>query len=127
MKSVPHGFDPAFQIAPMEFLATLDTKSQLSVEAPSTMAANIAVVNGMPTIFLANFTGLVLHKIAVPTPLTTARISIPVADHRTLPVLPFLGEAQTVPGQRIGDRLVFSLPTLERGAITRSEDTESIH
>jgi hypothetical protein len=120
-------FAAAFQIAPREFLATLDTKPQLSVEAPPTVATNIAVVNGKPTIFLANFTGLVPHKIAVPTPLTAVRISIPVADHRTLHVLPFLGETQTVPGQRMGDRLVFTLPALERGAVAWFEDTESIH
>ena len=51
---------------------------------------------------------------------------MPFADHRTLHVLPFLGGTQTVPGQRIGDRLVFNLPTLERGAVAWFEDSESI-
>jgi hypothetical protein len=120
-------FAAASQIAPREFLASLDTKPQLSVVAPPTVATNIAVVNGRPTIFVANFTGLLPHKIAVPTPLTAVRISMPVADHRALRVLPFLGETQTVLGQRIGDRLVFNLPTLERGAVAWFEDTESIH
>jgi hypothetical protein len=120
-------FAAASQIAPREFLASLDTKPQLTVEAPPTVATNIAVVNGKPTIFVANFTGLVPHKIAVPTPLTAVRISMPVADHRILHVLPFLGETQTVPGQRIGDRLVFKLPALERGAVAWFEDVESIH
>jgi hypothetical protein len=120
-------FAAASQIAPSEFLATLDSKPQLSVEAPPTVATNIAVMNGKPTIFVANFTGLVPHKIAVPTLLTAVRISMPVAEHRTLHVLPFLGETQTVPGQRIGDRLVFKLPALERGAVAWFEDVESIH
>ena len=120
-------FAAASQIAPREFLASLDTKPQLTVEAPPTVATNIAVVNGKPTIFVANFTGLVPHKIAVPTPLTAVRISMPVADHRILHVLPFLGETQTVLGQRIGDRLVFNLPTLERGAVAWFEELESIH
>jgi endo-alpha-1,4-polygalactosaminidase (GH114 family) len=120
-------FAAASQIAPREFLASLDTKPQLTVAAPPTVATNIAVVNGKPTIFVANFTGLVPHKLAVPTPLTAVRISMPVADHRILHVLPFLGETQTVPGQRIGDRLVFKLPALERGAVAWFEDVESIH
>jgi hypothetical protein len=120
-------FAAASQIAPREFLASLDTKPQLTVEAPPTVATNIAVVNGKPTIFVANFTGLVPHKIAAPTPLTAVRISMPVADHRILHVLPFLGETQTVPGQRLGDRLVFKLPALERGAVAWFEDVESIH
>jgi hypothetical protein len=120
-------FSAAPQIIPAEFLASLDTKPQISVEAPPTVAANIAVVNGKPTIFFANFSGLVPHKTAVPTPQAAVRISITVADHKTLRVLPFLGEPQTVRGQRMGDRLVFTLPTLERGAVAWFEDPDSIH
>jgi hypothetical protein len=119
-------FAAASQTIPAQFLASVDTKAQMSVEAPPTVAANIAVVNGNPTIFFGNFTGLVPHKIAVPTPQNGVRISMPAADRRTLRVLPFLGETQTVPEQRIGDRLVFSLPTLERGAVAWFEDAESI-
>ena len=87
---------------------------------------NIAVVNGKPTIFFANFTGLVPHKIAVPTPQAGVRISTPATDRGTLRVLPFLGETQTVHGQRVGDRRIFTLPTLERGAVAWFEDAESI-
>ena len=119
-------FAAASQIIPAEFLATVDTRPQLSVEAPPAVAANITVVNGKPTIFFANFTGLVPHKIAVPTPQAGVRISTPATDRRTLRILPFLGETQTVHGQHVGDRLVFTLPTLERGAVTWFEDAESI-
>ena len=119
-------FAAASQIIPAEFLATVDTRPQLSVEAPPAVAANITVVNGKPTIFFANFTGLVPHKIAVPTPQAGVRISTPAVDRRTLRILPFLGETQTVHGQHVGDRLVFTLPTLERGAVTWFEDAESI-
>ena len=119
-------FAAASQIIPAEFLATVDTRPQLSVEAPPAVAANITVVNGKPTIFFANFTCLVPHKIAVPTPQAGVRISTPATDRRTLRILPFLGETQTVHGQHVGDRLVFTLPTLERGAVTWFEDAESI-
>jgi hypothetical protein len=120
-------FAAASQIVPAEFLASVDTKPQMSVEAPPTVVTNIAVVNGNPTIFFANFTGLVPHMIAVPTPQNRVRISMPATDRRTLRVLPFLGEPQTVHGQRIGDLLVFNLPSLERGAVAWFEDAKSIH
>jgi endo-alpha-1,4-polygalactosaminidase (GH114 family) len=120
-------FVPASQFIPADFLASVDTKPQMSVEAPPTAVTNIAVVNGNPTIFFANFTGLVPHKIAVPTPQNGVRISMPATDRRTLRVLPFLGETQTVPGQLIGDRLVFTLPLLERGAVAWFDDEDSIH
>jgi hypothetical protein len=120
-------FAGASQLIPAEFLASIDTKPQMSVDAAPTVATNIAVVNGKPTIFFANFTGLVPHKIAVPTPQGGVRISTPAADNRTICVLPFLGETQIVHGKRIGDRLVFTLPELERGAVAWFDDAESIH
>jgi hypothetical protein len=120
-------FAAASQFVPAEFLATVDTKPQMSVEAPPTVAANIAVVNGKTTIFFANFSGLVPHKVAVPTPQAGVRISTPATDLRTIRILHFLGETQTLHGQNIGDRRVFTLPTLERGAVAWFEDAESIH
>ncbi|HEV7513815.1 MAG TPA: hypothetical protein VGO27_19115 [Candidatus Acidoferrum sp.] len=120
-------FAASSQIVPAEFLASVDTKPQMSVEAPPTVAAHIAVVNGRPTIFFANFTGLVPHKIAVPAPQAGVRISTPAADRRTLQVLPFLGETQAVHGQLVGGRRVFTLPTLERGAVAWFEDAESFN
>jgi len=120
-------FADASQLVSADFLAAVDTKPQMSVEAPPTVVTNIAVVNGNPTIFLANFTGLVPHKVAVPTAQAAVRISTIAAENRTLRVLPFLGETQIVHGQRIGDRLVFTLPALERGAVAWLENGESIH
>ncbi len=120
-------FSVASQIVDADFLAAVDTKPQMFVEAPPTVVTNIAVVNGKPTIFFANFTGLVPHKTGVPTPQAAVRISTPDADRKTLRVLPFLGETQTVHGQRIGDRLVFILPKLDRGAVAWFEDAELIH
>jgi hypothetical protein len=120
-------FAAASQTVPAEFLADVDTNLQMFIEAPPTVAAHVAVVNGKPTIFFANFTGLVPRKIAVPTPQAGVRISTPATDHGTLRILSFLGETQTVHGQHVGDRRIFTLPTLERGAVAWFEDAESIH
>jgi hypothetical protein len=119
---------PAGSLAnPKKFLASIDARSEISVEAPPTVATNIASANGTTHIFLANFTGLVPHKIAVPTPQANVRISSTARMGKTLRVLPFLGEVQSLHGQRVGDRVVFVLPALERGAVVWFEDAEPNH
>jgi hypothetical protein len=108
---------------PKEFLAALAVKEELRVEASPLVAANIASVEGKPHIFLANFAGLVPHRVAVPSPGTGVRVSVPAERKCTLRFLPFLGELQTLRGQRAGDRTVFALPPIERGAAVWIEDT----
>jgi hypothetical protein len=107
---------------PAEFLTSIDAHPEITVEALPTVAAHVASVNGAPHIFLANFNGLVPRKIAVPTPQTNVRISIPDGKARTLHVLPFLGEDRSVQGERHEGRIVFILPALERGAVAWFED-----
>jgi len=119
-------FAKGSQTNPEDFLAAVDAKADISIEAAPTVVANIASVNGVPHIFLANFTGLVPHKDAVPTPQTSMRISTAAAKGSTLRVLPFLGDLQTVQGQRIADRIVFLLPALERGAVAWIENEKSV-
>jgi hypothetical protein len=110
-----------------KFLSSLDANAEISVDAPPTVISNIASVDGTPHIFFANFTGLVPHKIATPAEQTGVRISIPVGKYQTLRVLPFLGEVQSVEGQRAGDRNVFSLPSLGRGAVAWFADEGPVH
>ena len=112
---------------PEEFLAKTDSNPEISVHAPPTVATNIASVNGTPHIFLANFTGLVPHKIALPSPQTNVRVSIPAGGSKTLRVLPFLGDLQTVRGKGVGNRVVSTLPPLERGAVAWFEASETTH
>jgi hypothetical protein len=68
-------------------------------------------------VFFANFAGLVPHERATPTPETNARVSVPARRKCTLRFLPFLGEERNVTGKKVGDRLIFYLPTIERGAV----------
>jgi hypothetical protein len=110
-----------------KFLSSLDSNSEISVDAPPTVIANIASVDGTPHIFFANFTGLVPHKVAVATPQRGVRISVPAGKHQNLRVLPFLGEVQSVEGRRAGDRNVFTLPLLERGAVAWFADEGPVH
>jgi hypothetical protein len=107
---------------PAEFLSSLGVSNELSVEASPFIATNIAAVDGKPHAFLANFAGLVPHKVAVPSPQSNVRISVPAKRNCTLKFLPFLGEPQVLNGRQMGDRLVFVLPPIERGAVVWLED-----
>jgi hypothetical protein len=109
---------------PTEFLATLGGSEELLVEASPLVAANMGAVDGKPHIFLANFAGLVPHKVAVPQPQPGVRISVPAKRNCRVRFLPFLGEPQTVSGRQAGDRLIFVLPPVERGAAVWIEDTQ---
>jgi hypothetical protein len=118
-------FSAGSQSVPKDFLASLEGKAEITVDAPATVVSNIASVDGTPHVFFANFTGLVPHEIAVPTTLSNIRISAPAAKYRTLRVLPFLGSVQEVRGERMGDKVVFTLPELERGAVAWFDSGES--
>ena len=102
---------------PKEFLQAIQSKSEIVVEAPASVAANLGRVNGAPHIFLANFGGLVPRKVAIPSPAAGIRVGIPAAMGDTLAFLPFLGETQILHGVKQEDRMEFTLPAVQRGAV----------
>ena len=111
-------------INPTEFLAALRVSAELQVDASPLIATNFGAVEGKPHIFLANFAGLVPHKVAIPSPQTDVRISVPASKNYTLHFLPFLGEPQILNGRQMAGRLVFLLPPIERGAAVWLEDAQ---
>jgi hypothetical protein len=110
-------FPSASQKPPAEFLAAMDVKATIEVDAPATVAANISLVDGSPHVFIANFTGLVPGKTAIQSPVNGIRIRVPASDGDTLAYLPFLGQTQTLHGTKHGGQIEFTLPPVERGAI----------
>jgi hypothetical protein len=76
---------------------------------------NFASVNGAPHIYLVNFGGLVPGTVAAPTPVNSVHIGVPAAMGSSPSYL--LGETQIVQGEKRGDRVEFTLPPLERGAV----------
>jgi hypothetical protein len=117
LEQLQKNFEEGSRLTSKEFLAAIVPASQLTIDAPPTVAINVAEVDGHPHIFMANFTGLVPHKNAVPATLQDVTISTRDLNAKTLQLLPFLGTIQTLTGRRIGDRVVFTLPSLERGAV----------
>jgi hypothetical protein len=109
-------FSGGLQEMPKEFLQVLAVKSEMELEAPSTIAANFGLVDGSAHLFLANFAGLVPGKVGTPTPVAGARVRIPAALGNSLAYLPFLGQTQILKGTEQGDTMQFELPAIERGA-----------
>jgi len=110
-------FSGGVQEMPKDFLQSIKLNSQIQVDAPPTVAANFALVDGAPHLFLANFTGLVPGKVAIPAAVPGVKVTIPVRMGNSLAYLPFLGEIQTLQGTKQNDRMEFTLPALERGAV----------
>ena len=102
---------------PVELLDQLPNKDPIELEAPPTVAANFGMVNGTPHIFLFNFGGLVPHKVAAPTPATGIRVRIRSNIGSTTVYLPFLGEERILHGVKHRNRLEFTLPSIECGAV----------
>ncbi|MCU1296660.1 MAG: hypothetical protein JWO91_938, partial [Acidobacteriaceae bacterium] len=102
---------------PKELLNALGGSDDIQVDAPPTVAANFAIVNGSPHVYLANFGGLVPDKIVVPRTVNSVHVKVPGSMGDSLSYLPFLGEARVVHGVKRGELIEFTLPPLERGAV----------
>lgn len=107
-----------------EFIAALPQDPSLLVQTAATVASNVAIVDGKPHIFLANFTGIVPHHNVKPTPESAARISVPASRKCTASFLPFLGEVRELKGTVVGDRFYFYLPPFDRAAVVWITDTK---
>jgi hypothetical protein len=111
------GFAAASANPPTELLTAMGGgDSGIQIDAPPTVAANFAMVNGAPHVYLANFGGLVPGKVVVPTPVNI-QVRVPATMGDLLSYLPFLGESQAVRGVKRGAMMEFALPSLERGAV----------
>jgi hypothetical protein len=115
--ALEHDFARGCKQPPQQVLDAVRMKSEITVDAPCTVATNIAMVDGSPHLFLANFTGLVPNKVAVPTAVSGIKVSMAASCGTVVTFLPFLGERQVVHGQVKGERVEFELPAVERGAI----------
>ena len=111
---------------PQELLTALGANSGVQLDAPPTVAANFAIVNGSPHVYLSNFGGLVPGKVVVPTPVNGIHMRIPSAMGDSLWYLPFLGEPRALDGVKHGDSMEFTLPPLERGAVVSVATTVTV-
>ena len=112
-------FATASSRPPTDFLSASTVPSDIELKAPPTLAANFALVNGKPHVFLVNFAGLTPGKTAIPAPANGIRVTIPAAMGNTATYLPFLDEPQELHGEKQGGHVEFVLPAVERGGVVR--------
>jgi hypothetical protein len=117
LSGLQRDFTQGSQQAPESFLRALRQKEEVLVDAPPTIATNFARVNGVPHIFLANFSGLIPGKSETPLPVSGIRVSVSALDVDSLAYLPFLGKLQTLRGVKNRDTMDFILPPIARGGI----------
>jgi hypothetical protein len=98
-----------------DFLASLRHQGEIEITASPLVATSIAMVEGRPHIFLANFSGLRGGANAVPTP--QKGISLRLRSGARVRYLPFLGEVQEIRGVREGDGVIYRLPDVGRGGV----------
>lgn len=117
LSDLQQNFTAGLKRQPEALLKALQVRTGISIEAAPTVAVYWATVEGTPHAFLANFTGLEPGKVAQPTPQSNMRLSIPAEMGQRMVFLPFLGEEQVVDGTKEGERMNFTLPPVERGAV----------
>lgn len=99
------------------FLKSLKGGTAITVAASPRLATSIALVDGKPHVFLANFAGLRGGENPVQTPQSGVQVTIPAESKGKAFFLAFLGDVQELKGVQTGGRMSFSLPTISKGAV----------
>ena len=108
--------DPTSMAAFTQSLPTASS-AEPQVLADKSVAVRTVQIAGRTYLFLANFTGIVAGQQLTPTTQREVQIDLPVAAGTQVHVLPFLGTETIKHGVPSGNKLRFTLPPLERGAV----------
>ena len=99
------------------FLQNLTRSTGIQIEASSQVATSVAVVDGSPHVFLANFAGLRGGVNPVQTVQTGVRISVSPESKGRAHFLPFMGQAHELEAVRHDGAISYTLPPISRGAV----------
>ena len=99
------------------FLKQIESGSGIQIEASPQVATSVAMVEGKPHVFLANFAGLRGGVNPVQTVQTGIRITVSSENNGPAFFLPFMGEVQKVAGVRHDGVVSYTLPPLSKGAV----------
>ena len=101
-----------------EFFGSLQGGDAVGVQASPQIATSIArTSDGHINVFLANFAGLRGGSNPVQTPQNGVAVTVQAKAEGRGFFLPFLGQVQAVKGERSGESIRFTLPTISRGAV----------
>jgi hypothetical protein len=100
------------------FFASLQGGDSVGIQASAQIATSISrTPDGHINCFFANFAGLRGGSNPVQTPQSGVIVSVASRTEGKGYFLPFLGTAQEVKGDRIGNSIRFTLPTIPKGAV----------
>jgi hypothetical protein len=101
-----------------EFFESLKGGDAVQIKATNQVATSVArTSDGHVNCFFANFAGLRGGENPVQTPQEGVKVTLNAKLGTKGFFLPFLGDARPVQGERHGDSLTFTLPTITRGAV----------
>jgi hypothetical protein len=116
--AIEKDFEHSSPDSAQEFLASLQGADAVRIQASPQIATSIArTSDGHINVFFANFAGLRGGSNPVQTPQNGVAVTVQAKAEGKGFFLPFLGQAQAVKGERNGDSIRFSLPTISRGAV----------
>ncbi|MFZ1943640.1 MAG: hypothetical protein WAU43_08480, partial [Acidobacteriaceae bacterium] len=110
-------FEGASPESQSQFLNSLKNDSDFSIDASPDMVVYIATVQDKTHWFFANFSGLKQGAATVPVTQHNVVLEALVRGGTTLHFLPFLGTLINLNGTISGDRVKFTIPEIDRGAV----------
>jgi hypothetical protein len=87
----------------------------VEIDASPFLSTQIAEVNGKVHAFMANFRGLESNEVAQQLPERNIRMVFPARQNSMLHVLPFLGDAGELEGERSHGRMTLTIPKVTSG------------
>ena len=93
------------------------SKAAVEVAASPFVSAQVATVDGKPSVFLANFKGLKSKEVARQIPEQGVKVTFSAKGPGTVVFLPFLGQPQKIQAEFSHGKLSCELPSIERGAV----------
>ena len=107
---------------------SLAKDSDFSIHASPDVVAYIATVQNQTHWYFANFKGLKQGAATVPEPEKNVVLEAPLRGGTTLHFLPFLGTSVDLKGTVAGDRVKFTIPEIDRGAVAWTDhDATTAH
>jgi hypothetical protein len=117
-EAIERDFEHSQPESQKEFFESLKGGDAVQIKATNQVATSVArTSDGHVNCFFANFAGLSGGENPVQTPQEGVKVTLNAKLGTKGFFLPFLGDARPVQGERHGDSLTFTLPTITRGAV----------
>jgi hypothetical protein len=100
-----------------EAVSAADTSSSIRVSGSKSLVVNAALIDTVPYLFIANFSGLRAGERLTPVTQINTRIEVPASFGTSMHFLPFLGVETVLRGIKTDERVSFVVPAIERGAV----------